>query len=249
MPDRTAAHAAPGRARTVRSMLAGAKDVSPIILGIVPFGLVAGAAVVEAGFGLIEAVGMSLLVNAGASQIAATALFAEGAPLWIAIGTALVINARMLIYAASFAPVVVPHTSRRGRVLLGHPLVDQSYAVTMTRGRFRTDVDVVPYYVGSWLILASLWQVSNIVGALAGSFVPPEWSLDFTVPLVFLAMLVPALKRRTDVEVALVTAFAAALLVPTLPMQTGLLAAIAAGMGWGALRHHEAGAEAVAGRE
>lgn len=222
--------------RTTRSMLAGAKDVSPIILGIIPFGLVAGAAVVEAGFGLLEAVGMSLFVNAGASQIAATALFNEGAPIWVAIGTALVINARMLIYSASLAPVLAPRATRRGKIMLGHPLVDQAYAVTMTQGRFRDDIDVVPYYVGSWAILASVWQVANIVGALAGSFVPPEWSLEFTVPLVFLAMLVPALKRRTDIEVALVTAFAAALLVPVLPMQTGLLAAIIAGMGWGALR-------------
>ncbi len=225
--------------RTGRSMLAGAKDVSPIILGIIPFGLVAGAAVIEAGLGLPEAIGMSLFVNAGASQIAATALFAEGAPLWVAIGTALVINARMLIYSASLAPILAPKATRRGKILLGHPLVDQAYAATMTQGRFRDDIDVVPYYVGSWAILASVWQIANIVGALAGSFVPPAWSLDFTVPLVFLAMLVPALKTHTDVEVALITAFAAALLVPVLPMQTGLLVAIVAGMAWGAMRHHD----------
>ena len=32
---------------------------------------------------------------------------------------------------------------------------------------------------------------------------PDVWSLDFAVPLVFLAMLVPALKTRVDYEVAL----------------------------------------------
>lgn len=226
--------------RTTRSMLVGARDVSPIILGIIPFGLVAGATVVEAGQGVAEAVGMSLLVNAGASQLAATALFAEGAPLVVAIGTALVINARMLIYSASLAPVLVPHTkSGLGLALLGHPLIDQSYAVVMTEGRYR-DVDVVPYYVGSWLILASVWQVSNVAGALAGSFVPDSWSLDFAVPLVFLAMLVPALKVRADVEAALVTAVSVALLVPVLPMRTGLFAAIVLGMAWGAVRHTDA---------
>ena len=91
---------------TKRSMLAGARDVAPILLGIVPFGLVAGAAVIDAGFGLIEAVGMSLLVNAGASQIAATTLFAEGAPLAVVLGTALVVNARMFIYSISIAPAL-----------------------------------------------------------------------------------------------------------------------------------------------
>lgn len=226
-----------GMSRTTRSMLEGAKDVSPIILGIIPFGLVTGAAVIDAGLGLREAIGMSLFVNAGASQLAATALFKDGAPLLIVIGTALVINARMLIYSASLAPILVPRVkSRWGLALLGHPLVDQAYAAVMTTGRYK-DVDIVPYYVGSWVILASFWQVSSIVGAVAGSFVPASWSLDFAVPLVFLAMLAPVLKHRVDLETAFVTAIAAAVLVPILPMQTGLLAAIVAGMVWGSWRH------------
>lgn len=224
--------------RTTASMLAGVRAVAPIILGIIPFGLVAGAAVTSAGFGLAEAIGMSLLVNAGASQIAATALFAEGAPLLVVVGTALVINARLFIYSTSIAPVIVPEAGA-WRALLGHPLVDQSYAATMMTGRFRDDVNIVPYYVGSWLVLALVWQLSNVVGALGGSFVPASWSLDFAVPLVFLAILVPALKFRADVEAAIATAIAAAVLVPIMPMQTGLIVAILIGMVWGAARHHD----------
>lgn len=217
-------------------MLAGAKDVAPILLGIVPFGLVAGAAVIDAGFGLAEAVGMSLLVNAGASQIAATTLRAEGAPFWVALGTALVINARMFIYSVSIAPVL-EGASARLRPLLGHMLVDQNYAMTITRGRERDDVDVIPYYMGSWFALASVWQISTIAGALAGPLVPASWGLDFAVPLVFLAMLAPTLKDRVSVQVAVVTGVVAAVAVPALPMQTGLLVAMFAGMVWGAVRH------------
>ena len=94
------------RRRTGHSLKAGAKDVAPILIGIVPFGLVAGAAVIQAGFGVAEAVGQSLLVNAGASQIVATTLFGTGAPLWLALGTALIVNARMFIYSTSIAPVL-----------------------------------------------------------------------------------------------------------------------------------------------
>lgn len=219
-------------------MIAGAQAVAPVIIGIIPFGLVAGAAVTSAGMGLAEAVGMSLLVNAGASQIAATTLFGEGAPLFVVVGTALVINARLFIYSTSIAPVLVPEAGR-WRALLGHPLVDQSYAATMTKGQYRDDVRKVPYYVGSWLVLALVWQLSNIAGALGGAFMPTEWSLDFAVPLVFLTMLMPALKFRADVEAAVATAISAAILVPLLPMQTGLIAAIVIGMVWGAVRHHE----------
>lgn len=224
------------RSRRTHSMRVGARDVAPILLGIVPFGLVAGAAVVNAGFTIVEAAGMSLLVNAGASQIAATTLYAEGAPFAVALGTALVVNARMFIYSVSIAPVLEA-ASARLRPLLGHMLVDQNYAMTMTRGRSRPDVDPIPYYIGAWLALASVWQVSTIAGALAGPLVPASWGLDFAVPLVFLAMLAAALKDRAATEVALVTGIAAAVLVPTLPMQLGLVVAMLAGMSWGALRH------------
>jgi 4-azaleucine resistance transporter AzlC len=216
-------------------MAAGATEVAPILVGIVPFGLVAGAAVIQAGFSVVEAMGMSVFVNAGASQIVATTLFGSGAPMWVALATALVVNARMFIYSTSIAPVLGEAPGWL-RPLLGHMLVDQNYASTMTKGRFRTDVDVVAYYVGAWLALASVWQVSNLAGALLGPLIPPSWGLDFAVPLVFLAMLAPTLKDSTAVGVALVTGVAAAVLVPILPLQSGLIAALVAGMVYGAWR-------------
>lgn len=221
--------------RATRSLMAGAIDVSPVAVGIVPFGLVAGAAVTSAGFGLREALGMSLLVNAGASQLAAIALFGQGAPLLVAILTALVVNARFFIYGASIAPVLAPKAGRL-RPFLGHMLVDQSYAATMTIGHGRAGIDVVAYYAGTWLLLASVWQVTNVAGALAGTVVPASWSLDFAVPLVFLGMLVAAVRDRGDVEAAVVTGVAAAILAPALPLQTGLLASILLGIVWTVVR-------------
>ncbi|MDP2181836.1 MAG: AzlC family ABC transporter permease [Actinomycetota bacterium] len=218
--------------RKRHSMAAGMREVAPILVGIVPFGLVSGALVIQAGFGLAEALGMSLFVNAGASQIVATQLFIDGAPIWITLGTALVVNLRMFIYSVSLAPVL-ESASWRLRPLLGHMLVDQNYAATMTRGRFRDDVDVVPYYMGAWIALAGTWQLSNIAGAIAGPFIPASWGLDFAVPLVFLALLAPTLMGRTAVGAAVVTGLTAAILVPVLPMQTGLVVAIVAGMVFG----------------
>lgn len=216
-------------------MLAGARDVMPILIGIVPFGLVAGAGVIQVGFGVAEAVGMSLLVNAGASQIVATTLFGQNAPLWLVLGTALVVNARMFIYSTSIAPVLGDAPGWL-RPILGHMLVDQNYASTMTTGRYRADVDVIKYYMGAWIALASVWQLSTLAGALTGPFIPPSWGLDFAVPLVFLAMLAPAMKNSIAVSVAIVTGIFSAVLVPLMPMQTGLLVSILAGMAYGAWR-------------
>ncbi len=223
-------------------MRAGAKEIAPILIGIVPFGLVAGAAVIQAGFGLPEAIGMSLFVNAGASQIVATTLFGSGAPLWLALTTALIVNARMFIYSTSIAPVLSDAPGWL-RPILGHMLVDQNYASTMTKGRYRDDVDAVSYYIGAWLALASVWQLSTIAGALIGPLIPPSWGLEFAVPLVFLAMLAPTLKDSTAVSVCVVTAVASAVLVPLLPLQTGLVVAILVGMLYGAWRDRPTAAE------
>jgi 4-azaleucine resistance transporter AzlC len=210
------------------------KDVAPILVGIVPFGLVAGALVVQAGFGVAEALGMSLLVNAGASQIVATTLYIDGAPLFIALLTALVVNVRMFIYSTSIAPVL-SGASWKLRPVLGHMLVDQNYAMAMTVGRLRDDIDVIPYYIGSWLALAGTWQLSNLVGVLLGPLIPASWGLDFAVPLVFLALLAPTLKSRTAVIAAVVTGVVAAVTVPVMPVQSGLVVAIVAGMVTGAM--------------
>lgn len=219
--------------RRTHSMKAGFAEIAPILIGIAPFGLVAGAAVIQAGFGIAEAVGMSLFVNAGASQIVATTLFGQGAPLWLALATALVVNARMFIYSTSIAPVLAEAPAWL-RPILGHMLVDQNYVSTMTKGRFREDVDIIPYYMGAWFGLAGVWQLSTIAGAVLGPFIPASWGLDFAVPLVFLAMLAPSLKDSTAVSVALVTGVASAVFVPLLPMQTGLIVAIVCGMAYGA---------------
>ena len=156
--------------RTRHSIIAGAKGVLPILIGVIPFGLVAGAAVIQAGFGIAEAVGMSLIVFAGASQIAATTLFGGGAPLWVALGTALVINARMFIYGVSLAPLLA-EAPAWARPFLGYMLVDQNYASTMTEGRFLEDVDIVWYYFGGGASLWIVWQLSSLAGALLGPFI------------------------------------------------------------------------------
>jgi len=224
------------RASRIRhSLLAGIAGVLPILVGVVPFGLVAGAAVRQAGFGVAESIGMSVIVFAGASQIAATTLLGGGAPLWVALGTALVINARMFIYGVSIAPHLADAPGWL-RPILGYMLVDQNYASTMTDGRSRDDVDVVAYYAGGGVSLWIVWQISSIAGALLGPFIPASWGLEFAVPLVFLAMLAPSLKDRTAVGVAVVTGVAAALLVPLLPLQSGLIVAILVGMAYGAWR-------------
>ena len=180
-----------------------------MLVGVVPFGLVAGATPVTKHLGGAIAVGFSVIVFAGASQLAAINVLGSGGSVWIATAAALTINLRLVLYSASLAP----HVSRervRTRLLMGYLLVDQAYAISIARWGTGDDPAArVPYFLGGALTLWTSWQLSTIVGALVGAAVPKEIPLSFAVPLVFLVLLVPAVNGRAPAVAAFVGGLAA----------------------------------------
>lgn len=228
----------PSRARS--SFVAGMRDMLPLMPAGLSFGFVVGAAITQAGLGIAESLGMSSVVYGASAQLAATVLWAERAPFLVVIGTALVINARFFIYSASLAPVLHPRTALE-RVAYAYFIRDGAYAATVTRAVPNPEIDVRAYFLGASTLDWVVWLVSTAVGTLGAAALPASWSLDFVVPLVFVALLVGALESRTAAETAIASASAAVVLIPLLPMQTGLLAAIALGLVWGSLRDRPQG--------
>ncbi|WP_224333925.1 AzlC family ABC transporter permease [Haloprofundus halobius] len=85
------------------------------------------------------------------------------------------------------------------------------------------------YYLGVAVSLWVVWQLGTVAGLVLGTGVPESWGLDFTVPLVFLALLVPAMKdvpTTTAGVVGGVVAVAAA----GLPLNLGLLVGATVGI-------------------
>ena len=78
---------------------AGAAAVAPMLIGVAPFGLVAGATTSVEGLGLGAAVGLSTIVFAGASQLAAGDL--AGFTAGIAPNARWHVNASRLPFAAA----------------------------------------------------------------------------------------------------------------------------------------------------
>lgn len=175
---------------------AGAVAVAPMLVGVIPFGLIAGATPVTDRFGGAAAVGFSTIVFAGASQLAALDALAHGGSVVVAVLAACTINLRMLLYSASISPYLTDEPLPR-RLAVAYLLTDQAYAVSITQ--WSADADSrprLPYFLGAGLLLWISWQVSTIVGVLVGSAVPADVPLDFAVPLVFLVLLVPTLTSR-----------------------------------------------------
>lgn len=216
------------------AFLLGTGAILPILVGVVPFGLIAGLAAPRAGLGAAEASGFSVVVFAGAAQLAALDLLGAGAPLVVVVVTALVINLRFAMYSASLAPHLAGQGLAR-RLLAAYLMTDQAYAVSVVRfGRDELDArGRFAFYLGACVPMWLVWQVCTVVGALGGRVVPAGLPLGFVVALAFLSLLLPAVTDRPTAAAAL-TAAAVAVAAAGLPANAGMpLAAVTGvGVGW-----------------
>jgi 4-azaleucine resistance transporter AzlC len=209
---------------------AGVKAIVPVLFALLPFGLAFGATASDSGLSAIEALGMSVFVAAGAAQLAAVPLISAGASVAIVVLTVLVINLRMMLYSASLAPHF-RSLPLWWKSLLSYHLTDQAYAATITRfDSGETDESEKRwYYLGTGLAIWTTWQVATMMGVFLGAWVSEGWSLDFVLPLIFIALALPAIKDRTTGAAAL-SAGVAALFAAALPLNLGLIGAALIGV-------------------
>ena len=225
-----------------RAALLGLRDVLPILPGIVPWGMIAGVGAVSAGLTGAQSVGLSLLVFAGASQLVFVDLLAQGAALPVVVLATLVVNLRYLMYSAALAPRLAG-LAPGPKAVAAYLMTDQGFAVSVSRwDREPGFAHRLAYYLAASLALWTSWQSGVVAGTFLGARLPEGLELDFAVPLVFIALLVPTLKDRGTVAAAL-SAGAVVLLGRTLPWNLGLMAACLAGIAIGRL------AESFGGRE
>jgi predicted branched-subunit amino acid permease len=85
------------------------------------------------------------------------------------------------------------------------------------------------FFFGSGLALWVSWQISTAAGIFLGTQIPASWSLDFTLALTFIALVVPALKDRPAIVAALAGGTTAVLAV-NLPLRLGLVMAALVGV-------------------
>ncbi len=213
--------------------LAGARDVAPILLGVVPFGMIFGVLALEAGLPGGMAQAMSSVVFAGSAQFITAQLIGQGTPWFVIVATAAIVNLRHMLYSASVAPYT-KHLPLRWKALLAYLLTDEAYAIAMQR-YLKPDRGGVYgnwYFFGAGFTLWSSWQVSTAVGILLGALVPPSWSLDFTLALTFIAIVVPALNDE-GAGVAALVAGVLAVVAFGAPLKLGLISAVVAGISAG----------------
>lgn len=201
----------------------GFRALLPIISGILPFGAVMGAAFSEAKLSFWQAMVMNTSMYAGAAQLATVNLMTLNAATLVVVATGLIINLRFLLYSAAMSPYL-RESPVWTKIFCAFTLTDQSYAaMTANQDKFSTNAEAVQFYTGSAVCMLLTWNGSVVAGYIFGNFAPASWSLDFAVPLSFVALLIPTLKNRNYIVVALFSAVVS-LLLHALPLKTGLIA-------------------------
>lgn len=211
----------------------GFLSILPIASGIIPFGLVMGAAFAEANLSLLQALFMDTVLYSGAAQLATTELMKLNTAVFVVVATGLIINARFLLYSAAMSPYL-ENANKWVKLFCSFTLTDQSYAaMTSRKTPFVTNEDAAQFYIGTAVAMMMAWHASVIIGFLFGNIAPAALNLDYAIPLSFVALLIPTLKTKSHMLVAVFSSVAS-LVFYGLPLRTGLMASalLAIGLSW-----------------
>ena len=200
------------RPDAARSFTQGFRAAAPLWLGIVPFGLVYAVVARDAGLSLIETQALSVLVFAGSAQFSAAGLFGSGAAALEIVSTTFLLNVRHVLYGLSLGRRIPLRGWRR--VTAAYFLTDESFGVVAAR-----EDHTFAFLLGAEFSVFATWNLATLGGALVGTAIPdPEkLGLDLVFPLAFLALLVPLVRARVELLVAVVSGSVAYVLAEALP--------------------------------
>lgn len=223
------------------SFIAGAKEgfrtAFPQSIGLIPWALVTGVAMISAGFTPLQAMGMNSIVYAGVAQLGTLPLIVAGAPLWLIVATALVLNLRFLIFSAAIARGF-RSVGTGTRWISSYLLIDGVFAACLEKMLTQEDRSWrLGYYlapsVWSWM----LWQIFALTGVLAAGSIPKNWSLKFMATIALMVILLPMTKMR-PMLMAAITGGTMAVALRGMPLRLGMIIAIFTGIAAGFATEH-----------
>ena len=202
----------------------GIVDVSPLMIPVVPFGIIFGVLSIDLGLTPITTITMSIIIFGGASQIVFLQLFSAGASSLVILSSVGAVNSRHLLYGA----VISEHMSdfkMIWKIIISYFLVDQAFAVSNTFLKKNIDKDRVFHVFGAGATCWVVWQTTTLVGIFLGSIIPEKLGLSFAVPLTFIALLVDDFGKLKNVIVIIISGLIATLGYQIIPFKAYVIVA------------------------
>ena len=213
----------------LKIFLKGIQDVSPLMIPVVPFGIIFGVLAIELGFNGYTTMGMSIIIFGGASQIIFLQLFSAGASSLIILSSVGAVNSRHLLYGA----VLSEHLSDlklSWKIIISYFLVDQAFAVSNSYLKKNNDKNKHFHLFGAGVTCWTIWQITTFIGIILGSVIPDKLGLTFAIPLTFLALLINDFRKLVNVIVILVSGIIATLGYQVIPFKAYVIVASLSGL-------------------
>ena len=203
----------------------GIIDVSPLMIPVVPFGIIYGVIGMDLGIGPYMTLGLSIIIFGGASQIVLLQLFSGGASSLVILSSIGAVNSRHILYGA----VLSEHLSDLKlfwKIILSYVMTDQAFAVSNNYFKKNYKNNNQHYHLlGSGFTCWTIWQVSTVLGIVLGSIVPEELGLSFTISLTFLALLISDFRKFKNIIVMLVSGLVATIGYDIIPFEAYIIVA------------------------
>jgi 4-azaleucine resistance transporter AzlC len=214
----------------LKNFFMGIKDTSPLMIPVVPFGIIFGVLAIDLGLTPLTAISMSIIIFGGASQIIFLQLFSAGASSLIILSSVGAVNSRHLLYGT----VLSEHLSDLSltwKIIVSYFLVDQAFAVSNDYFK-KNKKDRYKHFhlIGGGLNCWIIWQITTIIGIYLGSIIPEKLGLTFAIPLTFLALLVNDFRKLINLIVIITSGSIATLGYQIVPFKAYIIVAAAAGL-------------------
>jgi len=176
-------------------------DGFPIIMGFIPIAMAFGILSKSAGITLMESVGFSMMVFAGASQFIALNLLIAGASIGEIILTTLLVNFRHFLFAASLSPKITKDM-KKAVPLIAFGLTDETFSVASLKEKALSK----EYMLVLEFSVYSAFAGGTLLGYVLGGILPTVVQLSMGIALyaLFTAILVPEMKKSSKVIILLI---------------------------------------------
>ena len=202
----------------------GVLDVLPLLIPVVPFGLIIGVIGVELGFSPLMVYVSSLVVFSGSAQIVLFQLMSGGASPFVTLTSVGFTNSRHFLYGAVLSEYL-EDLSSAWKIFLSYFLVDQSFGLSHRFFQQNSNLKNKHFYLlGSGSTLWFVWQISSLIGIFLGSIVPEELGLSFAIPLTFLSLIIHEF-RKIDHLIVIFFSGTLAILFYEIPFKAYIIAA------------------------
>ena len=213
-----------------KNFFKGIKDTSPLMIPVVPFGIIFGVLAIDLGLTPLTTIAMSVIIFGGASQIIFLQLFSAGASSLVILSSVGAVNSRHLLYGT----VLSEHLSDLNltwKIIVSYFLVDQAFAVSNDYfKKNKNDKDKHFHLLGGGLNCWTIWQLTTLIGIYLGSIIPEKLGLSFAIPLTFLALIVNDFRKLINLIIIIISGSIATLGYQYIPFKAYVIVSAAASL-------------------